>query len=99
MLGIEVVLLVELIPFGVGIKCRYCMRPNTGNLTIPSPYQTYQTASVINVWLFCNNQKARESWERDSHDMRFKRLQHLLQKSNIYSKFLLTKMEQQQNEV
>uniref|UniRef100_A0A3B4FQH6 Proliferation-associated SNF2-like protein n=1 Tax=Pundamilia nyererei TaxID=303518 RepID=A0A3B4FQH6_9CICH len=43
--------------------------------------------------------KARESWERDSHDMRFKRLQHLLQKSNIYSKFLLTKMEQQQNEV
>lgn len=31
--------------------------------------------------------------------MRFKRLQHLLQKSNIYSKFLLTKMEQQQNEV
>ncbi|XP_035772194.1 lymphoid-specific helicase [Neolamprologus brichardi] len=42
--------------------------------------------------------KARESWERDSHDMRFKRLQHLLQKSNIYSKFLLTKMEQQHNE-
>lgn len=31
--------------------------------------------------------------------MRYKRLQHLLQKSNIYSKFLLTKMEQQQNEV
>uniref|UniRef100_A0AAQ5XC91 Proliferation-associated SNF2-like protein n=1 Tax=Amphiprion ocellaris TaxID=80972 RepID=A0AAQ5XC91_AMPOC len=44
-------------------------------------------------------EKARESWERDSNDMRFKRLQHLLQKSNIYSKFLLTKMEQQQNEV
>uniref|UniRef100_A0A4W6DRE0 Proliferation-associated SNF2-like protein n=1 Tax=Lates calcarifer TaxID=8187 RepID=A0A4W6DRE0_LATCA len=44
-------------------------------------------------------EKARESWQRDSHDMRFKRLQHLLQKSNIYSKFLLTKMEQQQNEV
>ncbi|CAG6018115.1 lymphoid-specific helicase [Menidia menidia] len=43
-------------------------------------------------------EKARKSWERDSHDMRFKRLQHLLQKSNIYSKFLLTKMEQQQNE-
>ncbi|MED6292679.1 hypothetical protein CHARACLAT_002843 [Characodon lateralis] len=42
--------------------------------------------------------KAQESWERDSHDIRFKRLQHLLQKSNIYSKFLLTKMEQQQNE-
>ncbi|KAM6997033.1 lymphoid-specific helicase [Tautogolabrus adspersus] len=44
-------------------------------------------------------EKARETWERESHDMRFKRLQHLLQKSNIYSKFLLTKMEQQQNEV
>ncbi|XP_017277128.1 lymphoid-specific helicase isoform X2 [Kryptolebias marmoratus] len=43
-------------------------------------------------------EKARESWERDSHDMRYKRLQHLLQKSNIYSKFLLTKMEQQQHE-
>ncbi|XP_030298197.1 lymphoid-specific helicase isoform X1 [Sparus aurata] len=43
-------------------------------------------------------EKARESWQRDSHDMRFKRLQHLLQKSNIYSKFLLTKMEQQQKE-
>ncbi|XP_053188446.1 lymphoid-specific helicase [Scomber japonicus] len=42
--------------------------------------------------------KARECWKRDSHDMRLKRLQHLLQKSNIYSKFLLTKMEQQQNE-
>uniref|UniRef100_A0A3P8WPS7 Proliferation-associated SNF2-like protein n=1 Tax=Cynoglossus semilaevis TaxID=244447 RepID=A0A3P8WPS7_CYNSE len=44
-------------------------------------------------------EKARKSLERDSHDMRFKRLQHLLQKSNIYSKFLLTKMEQQQAEV
>lgn len=43
-------------------------------------------------------EKARESLQRDSHDLRFKRLQHLLQKSNIYSKFLLTKMEQQQNE-
>uniref|UniRef100_H3C664 Proliferation-associated SNF2-like protein n=1 Tax=Tetraodon nigroviridis TaxID=99883 RepID=H3C664_TETNG len=42
--------------------------------------------------------KAKESWGRDSHEMRYKRLQHLLQKSNIYSKFLLTKMEQQQNE-
>lgn len=31
--------------------------------------------------------------------MRYKRLQHLLEKSNIYSKFLLTKMEQQQLEV
>ncbi|XP_028279978.1 lymphoid-specific helicase [Parambassis ranga] len=43
-------------------------------------------------------EKARESWERDTCDVRLKRLQHLLQKSNIYSKFLLTKMEQQQNE-
>uniref|UniRef100_A0A1A8I784 Proliferation-associated SNF2-like protein n=2 Tax=Nothobranchius TaxID=28779 RepID=A0A1A8I784_NOTKU len=43
-------------------------------------------------------EKARESWEKDSQDMRYKRLQHLLQKSNIYSKFLLTKMEQQHNE-
>ncbi|XP_068183416.1 lymphoid-specific helicase [Antennarius striatus] len=42
--------------------------------------------------------QARESRERDSHDIRYRRLQHLLQKSNIYSKFLLTKMEQQQNE-
>uniref|UniRef100_A0A8C5ATG7 Helicase, lymphoid specific n=1 Tax=Gadus morhua TaxID=8049 RepID=A0A8C5ATG7_GADMO len=44
-------------------------------------------------------EKARESIVRDSHDMRFRRLQHLLEKSNIYSKFLLTKMEQQQQEV
>ncbi|KAM4635849.1 lymphoid-specific helicase [Discoglossus pictus] len=43
-------------------------------------------------------EKARMSWERDSNEMRFKRLQHLLEKSNIYSKFLLTKMEQQQLE-
>ncbi|XP_072534072.1 lymphoid-specific helicase isoform X2 [Salminus brasiliensis] len=43
-------------------------------------------------------EKARESWEKDSQDMRFKRLQHLLEKSNIYAKFLLTKMEQQQIE-
>ncbi|KAI5606349.1 lymphoid-specific helicase, partial [Silurus asotus] len=43
-------------------------------------------------------EKARQSWEKDTHEMRFKRLQHLLEKSNIYSKFLLTKMEQQQQE-
>ncbi|XP_028459138.1 lymphoid-specific helicase [Perca flavescens] len=43
-------------------------------------------------------EKAREAREKDSHELRFKRLQHLLQKSNIYSKFLLTKMEQQHNE-
>ncbi|KAK7139836.1 hypothetical protein R3I94_012469 [Phoxinus phoxinus] len=42
--------------------------------------------------------EARQTWEKDSQDMRFKRLQHLLEKSNIYSKFLLTKMEQQQQE-
>ncbi|XP_007426209.1 lymphoid-specific helicase isoform X1 [Python bivittatus] len=38
------------------------------------------------------------TWDRDSNEMRYKRLQHLLEKSNIYSKFLLTKMEQQQLE-
>ncbi|NWH64679.1 HELLS helicase, partial [Geococcyx californianus] len=38
------------------------------------------------------------SWDRESSEMRYKRLQHLLEKSNIYSKFLLTKMEQQQLE-
>uniref|UniRef100_A0A8C0BW03 Helicase, lymphoid specific n=1 Tax=Buteo japonicus TaxID=224669 RepID=A0A8C0BW03_9AVES len=42
---------------------------------------------------------ARASWDRESSEMRYKRLQHLLEKSNIYSKFLLTKMEQQQLEV
>lgn len=49
--------------------------------------------------LTVNLTQARMSWERDSNEMRFKRLQHLLEKSNIYSKFLLTKMEQQQQEV
>uniref|UniRef100_A0AAY4EH94 Lymphoid-specific helicase n=1 Tax=Denticeps clupeoides TaxID=299321 RepID=A0AAY4EH94_9TELE len=43
-------------------------------------------------------EQARQSFPQDSMDMRFKRLQHLLKKSNIYSKFLLTKMEQQQKE-
>ncbi|XP_020819783.2 lymphoid-specific helicase isoform X2 [Phascolarctos cinereus] len=43
-------------------------------------------------------EKARMSWDRDSNEIRYKRLQHLLEKSNIYSKFLLTKMEQQQME-
>ncbi|KAK1791623.1 hypothetical protein P4O66_013623 [Electrophorus voltai] len=43
-------------------------------------------------------EEARQSWEKDTQEMRFKRLQHLLEKSNIYSKFLLTKMEQQQEE-
>ncbi|XP_057198080.1 lymphoid-specific helicase [Triplophysa rosa] len=43
-------------------------------------------------------EEARQSWQKDSQEMRFRRLQHLLEKSNIYSKFLLTKMEQQQQE-
>ncbi|XP_072334889.1 lymphoid-specific helicase isoform X2 [Scyliorhinus torazame] len=43
-------------------------------------------------------QQAKMFWEKDSRQMRYKRLQHLLEKSNIYSKFLLTKMEQQQLE-
>ncbi|XP_061083992.1 lymphoid-specific helicase isoform X1 [Conger conger] len=42
--------------------------------------------------------KAQEKMGKESQEMRFKRLQHLLEKSNIYSKFLLTKMEQQQQE-
>ncbi|XP_075390482.1 lymphoid-specific helicase [Tenrec ecaudatus] len=41
-------------------------------------------------------EKARMSWDRETMDIRYRRLQHLLEKSNIYSKFLLTKMEQQQ---
>uniref|UniRef100_A0A673X1P3 Proliferation-associated SNF2-like protein n=1 Tax=Salmo trutta TaxID=8032 RepID=A0A673X1P3_SALTR len=47
--------------------------------------------------LECDDRQA-ETREKESHDIRFKRLQHLLEKSNIYSKFLLTKMEQQQQE-
>ncbi|KAK0131602.1 Lymphoid-specific helicase [Merluccius polli] len=43
-------------------------------------------------------EEARVAMEKESHEMRFKRLQHLLEKSNIYSNFLLTKMEQQQAE-
>ncbi|KAL7990366.1 hypothetical protein Chor_013796 [Crotalus horridus] len=43
-------------------------------------------------------EKAYMNRDRDSNEMRYKRLQHLLEKSNIYSKFLLTKMEQQQLE-
>ncbi|XP_076981498.1 lymphoid-specific helicase isoform X1 [Tamandua tetradactyla] len=43
-------------------------------------------------------EKARMSWDRESMEIRYRRLQHLLEKSNIYSKFLLTKMEQQQLE-
>ncbi|XP_059422682.1 lymphoid-specific helicase [Carassius carassius] len=43
-------------------------------------------------------EEARQSREKDSQEIRFRRLQHLLEKSNIYSKFLLTKMEQQQQD-
>lgn len=43
-------------------------------------------------------EKAQKNMGKDTQDMRFRRLQHLLEKSNIYSKFLLTKMEQQQQE-
>lgn len=43
-------------------------------------------------------EEARKSWDRESTEIRYRRLQHLLEKSNIYSKFLLTKMEQQQLE-
>ncbi|XP_038189049.1 lymphoid-specific helicase [Arvicola amphibius] len=43
-------------------------------------------------------EEARMSWDRESTEIRYRRLQHLLEKSNIYSKFLLTKMEQQQLE-
>ncbi|KAF4105528.1 lymphoid-specific helicase isoform X1 [Onychostoma macrolepis] len=43
-------------------------------------------------------EEARQSREKESQEMRFRRLQHLLEKSNIYSKFLLTKMEQQQQD-
>lgn len=43
-------------------------------------------------------EEAQKSWDRESTEIRYRRLQHLLEKSNIYSKFLLTKMEQQQLE-
>uniref|UniRef100_A0A2K5ECZ5 Helicase ATP-binding domain-containing protein n=1 Tax=Aotus nancymaae TaxID=37293 RepID=A0A2K5ECZ5_AOTNA len=39
-------------------------------------------------------EKACMSWDRESTEIRYRRLQHLLEKSSIYSKFLLTKMEQ-----
>lgn len=60
---------------------------------------SYGDTGTIFFFLINPDAQAREAWEKDSHEMRYKRLQHLLQKSNIYSKFLLTKMEQQQNEV
>ncbi|XP_077997930.1 uncharacterized protein LOC144451045 [Glandiceps talaboti] len=41
-------------------------------------------------------QKAQEEWEKELHEQRFRRLQHLLQKSSVYTNFLLLKMEQQQ---
>ncbi|XP_063048212.1 lymphoid-specific helicase [Engraulis encrasicolus] len=42
--------------------------------------------------------EAKQAWQMESKEMRLKRLQHLLEKSNIYAKFLLTKMEMQQQE-
>uniref|UniRef100_A0AAX7TYC3 Proliferation-associated SNF2-like protein n=1 Tax=Astatotilapia calliptera TaxID=8154 RepID=A0AAX7TYC3_ASTCA len=80
----------------------HCPKPDESEEPLGTAIETGATAGEpthVNVIAFNFSHKARESWERDSHDMRFKRLQHLLQKSNIYSKFLLTKMEQQQNEV
>ncbi|XP_071945077.1 lymphocyte-specific helicase-like isoform X2 [Antedon mediterranea] len=43
-------------------------------------------------------EEAMSEWQQDVEEQRYKRLQHLLQKSNIYSKFLLAKMEQQQKQ-
>ncbi|KAL2083415.1 hypothetical protein ACEWY4_021188 [Coilia grayii] len=43
-------------------------------------------------------EQAKKAWEMETKEMRLKRLQHLLEKSNIYAKFLLTKMELQQQE-
>ncbi|XP_032825294.1 lymphoid-specific helicase isoform X1 [Petromyzon marinus] len=42
--------------------------------------------------------KQHEAWKKRSQEMGFRRLQHLLEKSNIYSNFLLTRMEAQQAE-
>ncbi|XP_038074783.1 lymphocyte-specific helicase-like isoform X1 [Patiria miniata] len=35
-------------------------------------------------------------WQKEQDEQRYKRLQHLLEKSSIYSNFLLSKMEEQQ---
>ncbi|XP_041482494.1 lymphoid-specific helicase-like isoform X1 [Lytechinus variegatus] len=37
-----------------------------------------------------------DSWKKELEEQRYKRLQHLLQKSSIYTNFLLTKMDEQQ---
>ncbi|KAJ8022075.1 Lymphoid-specific helicase [Holothuria leucospilota] len=41
-------------------------------------------------------EESKESFEQELMEQRYKRLQHLLQKSSIYANFLLMKMEQQQ---
>ncbi|KAG7999868.1 Lymphoid-specific helicase [Nibea albiflora] len=75
----------------------HCPKPDESEEPLGTAMETEAAkASIMMFDSFAT--QARESWERDSHDMRYKRLQHLLQKSNIYSKFLLTKMEQQHNE-
>ncbi|XP_070570126.1 lymphocyte-specific helicase-like [Ptychodera flava] len=42
-------------------------------------------------------EKAHEEMEKELKEQRYKRLQHLLQKSSIYTNFLLMKMEEQQD--
>lgn len=37
-----------------------------------------------------------DSWKTELEEQRYKRLQHLLQKSSIYTNFLLSKMDEQQ---
>uniref|UniRef100_A0A8C7DLJ3 Proliferation-associated SNF2-like protein n=1 Tax=Oncorhynchus kisutch TaxID=8019 RepID=A0A8C7DLJ3_ONCKI len=69
---------------GTGIEETRSMSPHC-----PKPNESEEPHSLLVIG---------EAREKESHDIRFKRLQHLLEKSNIYSKFLLTKMEQQQQE-
>ncbi|KAB0348554.1 hypothetical protein FD755_006151 [Muntiacus reevesi] len=85
---------------------------NSGGPLAPDVVEQPETAVITSVMLEEEEQleaaglererkmleKARMSWDRESMDIRYRRLQHLLEKSNIYSKFLLTKMEQQQLE-
>ncbi|XP_071839888.1 lymphocyte-specific helicase-like [Apostichopus japonicus] len=42
--------------------------------------------------------ESKESFEKELMEQRYKRLQHLLQKSSIYANFLLLKMEQQKQQ-
>ncbi|XP_022104139.1 lymphocyte-specific helicase-like [Acanthaster planci] len=43
-------------------------------------------------------QESISAWQKEQEEQRYKRLQHLLEKSSIYSKFLLNKMEEQQRQ-